>query len=277
MILRPDQLYLSKGTIFMAAPEYSTRRRGARSLSAVHPAIIRELEAGRYESVNHIEQMAIDMGSLLSQVFPELTARAHELRIPNFLGRMRIGGQIVWDGFSLGVFEKAPHWRSDTVRGWAAFAIAVVPHANLNERIRLALPFADDQHFAVREWAWLGARPAILDDPMTAVEELAALTAHPSPRVRRFVSESTRPRGVWSKHLSLFKQEPWRALPLLEPLATDTSRYVQDSVGNWLRDASRTQPNWVADTCYRWQGTYGTDSDRICRLATRLIKILKEF
>ena len=254
-----------------------TRRRGARSFSAVDPAVIRELEEGRCESVNHVEQMAIDMGTLLSQVFPQLAARAYELRIPNFLGRMRTGGQIVWDSFSWSVFENAPRWRSDTVRGWAAFAIAVVPRADLQKRICFALPFADDPHFAVREWAWLAVRPAILEDPMTAVQELAGLTAHHSPRVRRFVSESTRPRGVWSKHLSLFKQEPWRALPLLEPLATDASRYVQDSVGNWLRDASKTQPNWVAETCNRWQDVYGIDSDRICRLATQLIKNLKEF
>lgn len=114
----------------MTMTEFSARRRGARSLSAVDPAVVRELEAGRCESVNHIEQMAIDMGLLLSQVFPQLAAHAYELRIPNFLGRMRTGGQIVWDSFSWNVFENAPHWRSDTVRGWAAFAIAAMPQAD---------------------------------------------------------------------------------------------------------------------------------------------------
>jgi 3-methyladenine DNA glycosylase AlkC len=77
---------------------------------------------------------------------------------------------------------------------------------------------------------------------------------------------------VWCAPLKTLKAEPWRALPLLEPLRSDTSLYVRNSVANWLNDASRTQPEWVAQLCERWQARSKTaETAYITRRALRTV------
>jgi 3-methyladenine DNA glycosylase AlkC len=225
------------------------------------------LEAGA-ESRTHVEQMALDFGVLARCVLPEEMADDPALRIGGFIQRMRAGGGLVWERYGSRLFEIAPGWASDTCRGWAAFAIPLSGRS-LDEQLVLAGAFAEDPHFAVREWAWLGVRPTVSRDPLAAICELSAMAHNASERQRRFTSEVSRPRGVWSTHIPMFKDQPELAIDLLNELAPDASRYVSTSLGHWLNDAGRSRPEFVLSACAAWSAQHPLTFTRARRLALR--------
>lgn len=98
----------------------------------------------------------------------------------------------------------------------------------------------------------MAVRDSIRADLLTALQDLIPWSSDPDPMIRRFAIESTRPRGVWAKHIQPLKDHPEIALPLLSPVKSDAHPYVQDSVSNWLNDASKTNPDWVRQTCAMW-------------------------
>lgn len=245
----------------------SAAARGVTRLRDVDTRLRTQLEAGG-ESRTHIEQMAIDFSLLARCVLPEKAAAHPSLRAGGFIQRMRAGGRLAWDVYGEQLFEIAPQWASDTCRGWAAFAVPLSGWP-LREQLTVAGTFAEDAHFAVREWAWLGVRPTVAADPRAAIDVLTTSVRCASERTRRFASEVTRPRGVWSAHIPLLKEEPEIAFDLLDQLALDTSRYVATSVGNWLNDAGRTRPEFVRNCCALWAGRHPTAFSRVQRLALR--------
>lgn len=259
-----------RGAQTSIAPSYE-HRRGARHPSLVPPSVLAALHEGA-ESVNFMEQIALDQGELLARHYPSLASRADIVRHPKLVTRMRLAADLLLGTRGSDWPTEAANHISDTVRGWGAMAVGLAPNLPLEERLEAVRLYADDHHFGVREWAWLGVRQHIVSEPERALKYLVSWTDDPSERIRRFASESTRPIGVWSPHLPLLKAEPWRGQPLLDALRHDGHSYVQDSVANWLNDASKSQPHWVSTTCRSW-GTLQDPrvSPRLLRRAMRTI------
>jgi 3-methyladenine DNA glycosylase AlkC len=214
------------------------------------------LDGGEAEATHLAEILAVDFARLLGNVAPSLPAAAvanmRKAASSGITLRMQ-GAATLLRAHALG---DAAHWSthaSDTVRGWACYLIGSDPRLSLEHKLDAMRALADDPHFGVREWAWLAVRPHIAAEPLRVLTHLQPWTADPSPNVRRFACEALRPRGVWAAHIALLKQEPQHAAALLDALCCDASRYVQDSVGNWLNDAGKSQPDWVRALCDGWQ------------------------
>ena len=249
-----------------------------------------ELNAGLVQTTHLSECLAIDQALLASSVLPALGLEKETAAIVQIARDSRAAGirrQMEAIGAALAecleghpkraqVLRAMTLHRSDTVRSWAAVLVGGSQAASLAERLEAMRPFADDAHFGVREWAWMAVRPFIAADMASALEHLRTWCGAASPHLRRFAVESTRPRGVWCTHIQELKDHPERAEPLLEPLKADTSRYVQDSVANWLNDASKSQPQWVRSLCQRWERGATPETQRIISRALRTLRSQQE-
>ncbi|PYE50865.1 HEAT repeat domain-containing protein [Paenibacillus barcinonensis] len=252
----------------VTVPEDILRRKGARTAADIPAHIHRLLQSGTIESVNLTEWLSVNHVLLLEQITRELevpvstrdvTARLEQKDAQRIMKIIpEIGRQ--W----LEYMERRPalenkqlltllaKHRSDSVRCWAAYIIGLNPELDVTDKLEQIRPFAADHHFGVREIAWMAVRESIRADLSAALQWLIPWSTDPDPMIRRFAIESTRPRGVWAKHIQPLKEDPAMALPLLSAVKSDPHPYVQDSVSNWLNDAGKTNPDWVRQVCADW-------------------------
>ncbi|MEM7090417.1 MAG: hypothetical protein AAF496_12685 [Pseudomonadota bacterium] len=113
---------------------------------------------------------------------------------------------------------------------------------------KLALDVLEEitQRFSM-EWA---IRPFLNRYPDEVLLRMQDWCSHPSYHVRRLVSEGTRPRLPWGHGIGLALED---ALPLLDRLHDDPTRYVTRSVANHLNDISKKDPALVLDRLAAWR------------------------
>jgi 3-methyladenine DNA glycosylase AlkC len=232
------------------------------------------LNAGE-PAANLAESLSIDFAKLMSVAVPSMPRDAIASMRDNaetgITRRISLAAELISTHAPRELDRLASH-PSDTVRGWACYAITRAPALTLAQRLTLVRPFADDPHSGVREWAWMAVRDAVGAEILSAIELLTPWTAAHSPNIRRFATEVTRPRGVWCSHIRSLRTDPTPALPLLEPLREDPTKYVQDSVSNWLNDAAKDNPAFVRELTTRWNSESPCKATaRICRRAVRSI------
>ncbi|MDI2113527.1 DNA alkylation repair protein [Commensalibacter nepenthis] len=224
------------------------------------------------------ECLNIDQEALARHVFPDLPSeifdKIHHASKLGILKKMQAIGSILYQQYELQAALSLCHnHSSDIVRGWTCFIIGAASNLTVEERLSYILPLADDTHFGVREWAWLALRSHLINHLEQSFALLAPLTQSPSELIRRFSCEILRPRGVWCPHIPALKQDPSPGLIILNPLKSDPSIYVQDSVSNWLNDACKTQPEWVQMICQQWLSeSPSIATQRICKRALRSLK-----
>lgn len=253
-------------------PPPASPRKGARRMADVDPAALRSMNRGEIETASLAEFLAVDMGALMRAVAPDAGDDAPRLvrEAGGVVQRMNAAGSLLVDRLGAASIRRFASHPSDVVRGWAGYMIGARPHRALERRLADMRPLADDPNSGVREWAWIALRPHVAAELPTAIELLKPWTAEASANLRRYATEITRPRGVWCSHIDALKRDPAPGLPLLEPLRADPTKYVQDSVSNWLNDAAKTRPDWVKALCSRWmkRGEHKATA-RICRRALR--------
>ncbi|AXK19018.1 TPA: DNA alkylation repair protein [Bacillus toyonensis] len=267
--------------------EVILNRKGARKVNEIPKEVLQLLQQGKVESVNLTEWLAINHIELLKNVLPliglknsleSIVAELEKQNVETGMKVIRITGTLLDEiilkeneGNKEDVLLKLSNHISDSVRCWAAF-MNKKSNNTLKDTLTYIRPFAADHHFGVREIAWMSIREDLSQNIEKSVELLVEWAKSEDENIRRFSVESIRPRGVWSKHIETLKQEPEKALPILNLLKSDPSKYVQDSVGNWLNDASKTKPDWVMNLCEEWEkDTDIKSTSRIIKKAKRTI------
>lgn len=242
-------------------PDHILNRKGARSTKDLNPEVIKYLNKGLIETKNLIEWLATDQLVLLKLVLSnlkkekwytdfEIAVNAQKKPTANSNTKV-IGETFAILSSDIEVYKHLRQHTSDLVRCWACWAESI-HHDTIDELLKVMKPYAADTHFGVREVVIFATKERFIKDLPTAIEKLTPWTIDDNENIRRYAVEALRPVGVWTKKISAFQENPKEALPILEPLKSDSSKYVRDSVGNWLNDASKSQPEWTKNICEKW-------------------------
>lgn len=262
------------------------KRKGSRSAKDIPKEILERLNRGEIETANLVEWLAVDQRLLLENLLKQFDRTQYLKSILTDIENLKkqtvntineaIGTGLL--KYSLKnndteMLEIITNHTSDLIRCWATYTIGKNETLNICQKLERIQHFSADKHFGVREICWLSVRSSIARNLVKSIEILSDWTNHADENVRRFASEATRPRGVWCEHIEELKQNPELGLAILEPLKSDKAKYVQDSVGNWLNDASKTQAEFVKTICEKWKSESPTkETAYIIKKALRTIE-----
>lgn len=241
-------------------------RKGAARIELIPPEVLQALNEGLVPTVSLIEFLALDLPRLTRNVARHIGLDGGQERLGDTFAMLEAFSKVKrHEHVARALYDIAQPREdrdaiahalathpSDIARAWAAQWVKFT-HMPLADKLHALRRFAADAHFGVREVAWMAVRDEIAAAVDAAVSLLQPWARDADENIRRFASEATRPRGVWCAQVETLKRQPWRALAVIEPLRSDASRYVQNSVANWLNDAGKTQPRWVQQVCARWE------------------------
>lgn len=243
-------------------PQHILDRKGPRSLKDLNPEVLEYLNAGKVETKNLMEWLAVDQLSLLKLVlsdlgkqewFPMFEVAVNAQKKPTANSNTRVIGETFAQMTNdVSVYSHLKEHESDIVRCWSCWGESL-HHDDIKELLTVMKVYASDRHFGVREVVIFATKDRMIENLELSIKIVTSWVSDSDENIRRFAVEALRPIGVWTKKIIKFQEEPELGLPLLEPLKSDASKYVRDSVGNWLNDASKSQPAWVKNLCNHWE------------------------
>ncbi|WP_289657980.1 DNA alkylation repair protein [Flavobacterium panacagri] len=242
------------------------KRKGARSTKDIPTSVLEQLNKGEIETANLVEWLAVNQTKLLENVLKESDRMDYLEPILTDIRNLKkqtvntineaIGTGILTESIlnkDTEILSIISKHKSDLVRCWSAYTIGKKEELTIEEMLQQIQFLSADKHFGVREISWLAIRSSIIKNLEESLEILLSWTSSEDENIRRFATESIRPRGVWCEHIEQLKKEPELGLKILNALKSDSSKYVQDSVGNWLNDTSKTRPDFVKDLSEKWK------------------------
>lgn len=272
----------------MADLEKLRNRTGAVRRSEIPKVVVAALNRGELETVNLVEFLVVDHQKLFrasrdslsldAQAAKKIASAIKSLSGEGITQRLSETGRAVHQALDGSehretVYQQMASHPSDTLRNWAAYMDAANEKLTFSQRLKRARKFAIDPNMGVREIAWMSVRQAAADDIVDQIEKLLPLARNKNHLARRFAIEITRPCGVWTRHIGQLKTRPEIAETLLETCCSDSSKYVQDSVANWLNDASKSRPDFVQELCQRWLSEHQSPhTERIVHRALRTLR-----
>lgn len=234
----------------------------------INPERLILLNQGIAESSNLMETVAIDFNILFSSVYPKISRNFNDIK--GITKKMVEVAQEIIKHHEYNEIPILTKHSSDIVRGWACYIIGLSPY-DLETSLNMMKPLADDRNSGVKEWAWLSMRKKVAENIEYSIQILKEWARDDSANIRRFASEITRPRGVWSSHIPELKKDPNLAIELLNILNKDSAKYVQNSVGNWLNDAAKDNKSWVQELCTQWSQINHINTNKIIKRGLRNI------
>lgn len=107
--------------------------------------------------------------------------------------------------------------------------------------------------------------------PAETMAQLSQWSTDSNYHVRRLVSEGSRPFLPWSKRIGIDHME---AIPFLDTLHADSTRYVTRSVANHLNDIAKSSPKLVLDSLKRWKKLGQQDESELHWMSKHALRTL---
>lgn len=231
------------------------------------------------------QEMALLLSKQLKQAYPHFDGNAFLKQATNGLEHLEMNARVAQFSEALAAYlpenkenalkiltqslpDLLPRTDEMTI-GWLQWPVGKfiadygLPHFETSMIAMIELTQRFTSEFAVR--------PFIEKMPERTISELVKLCDHPSPHVRRWCSEGTRPLLPWGKKLHALVKDPSPVWPILEALKDDPEKYVQKSVGNHLNDIAKHHPDLVVARCKTWMRSAGAERKWIIQRGLRTL------